>query len=86
MNQIKSDFIIQMNKDGYNLITNFDVDDSCEITLIEASNRCGIDYKIITEAYNMRGNILPRHKAFYAHKKHSNLSDFWKAVREIRDK
>lgn len=76
---------LNLNKEGYKFITNFNINDNLEEIYKIAAKECEIDHKIINEAYDVYGNLLPDYKAFYVHKSHYSLSNFWK-VYETYDK
>ena len=73
-----------MNQLGYKFITNFDIDDELESIYEEATERYGLDYRIINKAYDCYGKLIPNYKAFYVHVKYEDLSEFWRIYDEVR--
>ena len=73
-----------MKELGYDFITNFNIVDELEPIYKEATERYGLDYRIINKAYDWAGDLLSDSKAFYVHEKHSDLSEFWKLFNEVR--
>lgn len=72
---------IEMRKNGYHFLTNFDKKDLNIYT--ESSKQYGLDYKI-GDAYDCYGRKLDNHYSFNVNNGYGDLSAFWRVFDKVK--